>query len=105
MRKINLPILLFIILSLICGVTELNASSKHKATSHQQLQIKQKNIDINTATVAQLQTLKRIGLKKAAAIVAYREQHGAFKSIDDLVKVKGLSQTIVSINKEHLEVS
>ena len=50
-------------------------------------------------------TLKRIGEKKAAAIVAYRNQHGAFKSIKDLTNVKGLSQGIVDVNKAYLTLS
>lgn len=47
-------------------------------------------VNINAATAVQLATLKGIGPKKAAAIVAYREAHGAFKNIDGLAKVRGI---------------
>jgi len=47
-------------------------------------------LDINKATVEQLQTIKGIGPKTAAAIVDYRNAHGAFKSVDALTAVKGI---------------
>lgn len=49
-------------------------------------------INVNTATVGQLQTVKGIGAKTAAAIIAYREAHGVFKGVEDLVKVKGIGK-------------
>lgn len=48
-------------------------------------------IDINTASVSSLTSLKGIGLKRAKAIVAYRDAHGVFDSVQDLSKVKGIS--------------
>ncbi|MBP1999128.1 comEA protein [Paenibacillus shirakamiensis] len=36
-----------------------------------------------------------IGAKKAAAILAYREQHGAFKSINELTEVKGIGNKML----------
>ncbi|MDQ6969334.1 MAG: ComEA family DNA-binding protein [Mariprofundus sp.] len=47
-------------------------------------------VNINTATAEQLQSVKGIGEKTAAAIIIYREAHGAFKSVDDLTRVKGI---------------
>jgi len=47
-------------------------------------------VNINTASSEQLQSVKGIGEKTAAAIIAYRESHGAFKSVEDLVRVKGI---------------
>jgi len=47
-------------------------------------------VNINTATAEQLQSVKGIGEKTAAAIITYREAHGAFKSVDDLTRVKGI---------------
>jgi len=49
-------------------------------------------VNINTATVEQLQAVKGIGPKTAEAIVAYRNEHGAFKSIDELEKIKGIGE-------------
>jgi len=49
-------------------------------------------VDVNTATVEQLQQVKGIGAKTAAAIVAYRKAHGPFASLDDLTGVKGIGK-------------
>jgi len=47
-------------------------------------------VNINTATVSELQSIKGIGPKTAAAIIAYRDDHGSFKSVDELENVKGI---------------
>jgi len=47
-------------------------------------------VNINTASSEQLQSVKGIGEKTAAAIIVYRESHGAFKAVEDLVRVKGI---------------
>ncbi|MDF0532245.1 helix-hairpin-helix domain-containing protein [Tsukamurella sp. 8F] len=49
-------------------------------------------VDINSASAAELDVLPGVGAATAAAIVAYREQHGAFASVDDLVKVNGIGE-------------
>jgi competence protein ComEA len=46
-------------------------------------------VNINTASVKELQTVKGIGPSSAKAIVEYREKNGAYKTLDDLRKVKG----------------
>ena len=40
----------------------------------------------------------RCGLSRAAAIVAYREEHGAFKQVDELGKVKGVGNRTLELN-------
>ena len=58
-------------------------------------------ININTATVEQLQTLSGIGQAKAKAIVAYREDNGYFKSIDELTNVSGIgAKSLDNIRQE-----
>jgi len=49
-------------------------------------------ININTATVEQLQTLPKIGPKTAEAVVEYRNTHGNFNSVEDLLNVKGIGE-------------
>jgi competence protein ComEA len=47
-------------------------------------------VNINKANSAQLQTLNGIGPSKADEIIKYRKAHGGFKSVDELVEVKGI---------------
>jgi competence protein ComEA len=47
-------------------------------------------IDVNTADAAMLETLNGIGEVLAAAIVTYRDEHGPFTSVDQLVDVPGI---------------
>lgn len=49
--------------------------------------------------------LKGVGLSKARAIVEYREQHGAFETVDDLVKVKGIGSKTVEANRKNILLS
>ena len=61
-------------------------------------------IDINTATATELATIKGIGPKKAEAIVNYRNEHGAFQSVDDLVNVPGIKAKTLANIKDKVSV-
>ena len=55
-------------------------------------------VNINTADEAQLTSLKGIGSTKAKAITQYRQEHGPFKTVDDLKKVSGIGdQTLAAL--------
>ena len=63
-------------------------------------------VNINKADAATLQHyLTGVGAVKAEAIVAYRNKHGRFKSVDDLQKVKGIGEAIIRKNRDNLSVS
>ena len=53
------------------------------------------SVNINTATVTELTSLKGIGDAKAQAIISHREKNGAFKSVDDLRAVAGIGDKLV----------
>lgn len=59
-------------------------------------------IDLNHATLQELKTLSGIGDVKAAAIIAYREQNGGFRSIEQLLEVDGIKQGLYERIKEHV---
>ena len=60
-------------------------------------------VNINVATEAELvQSLNGVGLKKAQAIVAYREQYGPFKTVGELTDVKGIGESILQRNADHI---
>lgn len=49
-------------------------------------------VDLNRADAATLETLPRVGPAMAARIIAWREAHGGFKSVQDLLDVSGVGQ-------------
>lgn len=58
-------------------------------------------VNINTATQAELETLKGIGPAKAKAIIDYRKKNGSFKSVSDLDNVDGIGEkTVSALGKE-----
>ena len=60
-------------------------------------------VSINHASAEQLaQALNGVGLKKAQAIVSYREEYGPFKTLDDLKQVPGMGSALVERNLSHL---
>lgn len=62
-------------------------------------------VDINTASAEQLsESLTGVGPQKAAAIVAYRQQHGPFRSVADLTKVKGVGESLLEKNKDLIQI-
>lgn len=62
-------------------------------------------VNINTADAPTLAgALLGVGPDKAAAIVRYREAHGAFQQVDDLAKVKGIGARTLERNRDHLSV-
>ena len=73
------------------GLTEGN-SEKGSSTNTSVSNSKQGTININTATLEELQTIKGIGKKKAEAILQYRKEHGAFRKKEDLLQVKGIGK-------------
>ena len=62
-------------------------------------------VDINTANAEELATLKKIGPKKAARIIKYREKHGCFKDLKEFRKVKGIKKKTLKKNKGNIVVS
>jgi len=61
------------------------------------------SVDINTATAEQLaDALVGIGPSKAEAIVAYRDAHGEFEHIDELINVRGIGMRTVDQNRDRI---
>lgn len=62
-------------------------------------------VDINKADASTLaKELEGVGLSRAQAIVDYREKNGAFKSANDLLKVKGIGPKVIEKNKANIRL-
>jgi competence ComEA-like helix-hairpin-helix protein len=60
-------------------------------------------VNINQASADEIATvLKGIGVKRAEAIVEYREEFGRFESMEELVAVQGIGQHILNVNKDRI---
>ncbi len=62
-------------------------------------------IDLNRATVAELESLWNIGPQKAQAIVQWRQAHGGFKRVEDFLEVPGIGPQTLARNRERLVVT
>lgn len=62
-------------------------------------------INLNKADLQTLAQLNGVGEKKAEAIIAYREAKGGFKSVDELLSVKGIGEKLLEKNRSLLSVN
>lgn len=89
--------------------SEINESSK-SSKSNESSEVSESNksgtlrININTATVDQLQSLKGIGPKTAARIIAHRKRVGGFKSLEDLLQIKGIGPKTLNKFRGNVDV-
>ena len=63
---------------------------------------KEGKVNINTATVEELKTLKGVGDKKAEAIIEYRKKNGSFQTKEDLMKVRGIGKKLFESFQERI---
>ena len=79
-------------------------ASKPKATaSNKATDDEGTRVSINSASAEDLaRVMNGVGLKKAQAIVGYRDEYGPFKTVDDLKQVPGIGNALVERNLTHL---
>lgn len=78
-------------ISVVTASSENNSSASNK-------------VNINQASVSELQTISGIGAKRAQDIIDYRESNGGFKTIEDLKKVAGIGEKTFDKLKELIRV-
>lgn len=83
----------------INGVNEV----ENDACIEEKVEEKESNlVSINTATLEELMTLEGIGEAKAKSIIAYREEHGPYQAIEDLLNVSGIGESLLAKIKENI---
>lgn len=83
---------------------EVNSEVAQAPTSQKKEVGKEGKVNINTATVEELKTLKGIGEKKAEAIIEYRKKNGSFKNKEELMKVRGIGKKLYESFQERVIV-
>lgn len=86
-----------------CVCEDVNSACIENNTNKETSQTSEK-ININTATQEELTSLSGIGEAKAKSIIKYREENGNFKSIEDIMKVSGISENLFAKIKENITV-
>lgn len=82
------------------NISEANSNSLNKTNSEN----KNSKININTASIDELDNINGIGPSKAKAIIDYREENGSFKSIDEIKNVSGIGDGTFLKIKESITV-
>lgn len=81
--------LVFVFLFTLLGAQHALAQQEGTASSAAQQQ-QPSVVNLNTATLDELQSLRGVGAKTAEAIVAWREEHGPFVMTDQLMAIRGI---------------
>lgn len=81
-----------------------NASFGTEGQTGKEAENRDTRIDLNRATKEQLMTLPGVGETRAQAIIAYREAHGRFETIEELMEVSGIKQGVYDRLKEMIKV-
>lgn len=104
-RQILLFTLLVTLASMVFISTSVTAQSDRPEQLETLAMSTELPIDINTASADQLAAaLLGIGSAKAEDIVTYRNQHGAFSSVEELLNIKGIGRKTLERNRARLMV-
>ena len=66
--------------------------------------LSEEKVNINTAGLEELMTLKGVGESRARAIIEYREQQGAFETPEDIMNISGIKEGVFSKIKDQIAV-
>lgn len=66
--------------------------------------VEQDKIRINYATQEEIESLSGIGPSKAEAIIQYREEHGMFQSVEDLLEISGIGEKTLENFRENIQI-
>lgn len=110
MKNFSLRLFLSVLLASVgwfSAITHAASPTISPATQDAKVQraVVEDKVNINTASADALaELLTGIGPKKAEAIVAYREANGPFKTVDDLLNVKGVGPATLDKNRDRISL-
>ncbi len=82
------------------GVSKTSPKNSVKKASAQQ-----QKVDLNSASADEIaKTLSGVGPRKAQAMVKYRNEVGPFRSMDEVLEVKGFGPSILARNKDRIQL-
>ena len=82
----------------------LEKEQENEEVNEEKVDVVDKKINLNKATLEELQTLEGIGESKAKAIIAYREEKGKFNNIEELLEVSGIGEKLYETIKTNITV-
>ena len=89
----------------LASAAEKSQVAVEQAASDKTVSEKSSKVNINQDSAETIAAgLKGIGLKRAQAIVEYREENGPFKSVDELSQIKGIGTKVIEANQSQLEI-
>ena len=86
---IRIVLVVLVVFGLSMGASAQETPRRSSATSSASASAP---VNLNTASVAQLETLPGIGKATAERILEYRQKNGSFKKVEDLMNVRGVGE-------------
>jgi competence protein ComEA len=79
----------------LCALTLALPTARAHAESPDALPAEAASVDLNRASAQELEALPGIGAAKASAILAYRDKHGGFRHVNELMKIRGIGRKML----------
>lgn len=120
LKKENRKLYLVVCLFLLCGLWYSHAAAKgtlqmgeettlaeleEMPAPPQEAETLLGKVNLNTADAEELMRLNGIGEKRAADIIAYREEKGNFQSIEEIMEISGIGEKLFEQIKEEITIA
>ena len=90
---------------LLAGAGVAVSAAPDRATKSETKAVPSAPIDLNSASATELTALPGVGSSIAQRIVAFREEHGPFRRVEEVMKVKGIGEKSFLKLKPYLKVT
>jgi competence protein ComEA len=95
-KQKNVMVILLVLGMMVCFLSAVSAGDVASSP--------RAKINVNTASLEDLSGLKRIGPKYAQRLIEYRNDHGPFKKVEDIMYVPGIGPKTLEANRDILTV-